>query len=260
MAEQFQFQAEIQQLLNILVHSLYTEREIFLRELISNASDALNRAQFEALTNRDILDAEPEIRLIPNEQDKTLTIRDTGIGMTHDDLVNNLGVIARSGAKSFIEALRSQKADAAAVNDVIGQFGVGFYSAFMVADKIRVVSRSVQRDGQAWAWESDGGSTFSIEPAEKETRGTDVILHLKDDAREFLQAWTLKDIIRRHSDYIAFPIFVGEETEAVNKQTAIWRQDPKEVEEQQYEDFYKMFTLDFEPPLHRIHMRVDVPR
>jgi molecular chaperone HtpG len=263
MAEQFQFQAEIQQLLNILVHSLYTDREIFLRELISNASDALNRVQFEALTNHDIVDAGAElyIEIKPDQASSTLTISDSGIGMTHDELVNNLGVIARSGAKAFIEALKDKQN--APIQAVIGQFGVGFYSAFMVADKIRVVSRSYKQGESAHRWESDGSNTFTIEPAERETRGTDIILHLKEDAKDFLRDWTLKDIVRRHSDYIAFPIYVGTDDKAkeepVNKQTALWRQDPKEISDEQYNDFYKMYSLDFNAPLHRIHMRADVP-
>jgi molecular chaperone HtpG len=260
-AEQFTFKAEIQQVLNILVHSLYTDREIFLRELISNASDALNRAQFEMLTNSQILnpDAELYIEVKPDLEAKTLTISDSGIGMTRDDLVNNLGTIAHSGAKAFVEAMRERQAEGAPLQDLIGQFGVGFYSVFMVAERVRVVSRSHLPDEQAWAWESDGGDNFTIEPAERETRGTDVILHLKEDAAEFLQTWKLKEVIRRHSDYIAFPIYVGEDDEPTNQQTAIWRRDPKEVTDDQYNDFYKSLTFDFDPPLHRIHMRADVP-
>ncbi len=259
MAETFTFQAEIQQLLDILVHSLYTEREIFLRELISNASDALSRAQYEALTNRDMLDADAElaIEIKPDEAAGTLTISDTGIGMTRDDLTNNLGIIARSGAKAFLQAVAEAKSSSA--QDIIGQFGVGFYSVFMVADKVRVVSRSHKPDESAFAWESQGGATYTIEPAEREVRGTDIILYLKEDAKDFLSSWKLKDIIRRHSDYIAFPIYVGEDEEPTNKQTAIWRQEPKEVTDEQYDDFYKMLTLDFEKPQHRIHMRADVP-
>jgi molecular chaperone HtpG len=260
MAETFSFQAEIQQLLDILVHSLYTEREIFLRELISNASDALNRVQFELLTNHDVLDAETElaIEIKADEAAGTLTISDSGIGMNHEELVSNLGTIARSGAKAFIEATKNAT-NGTKATDVIGQFGVGFYSVFMAADKVRVVSRSHKKDEQAYAWESTGGATYSIEPATRETRGTDVIVYLKEDAKEFLSEWKIKDIVRRHSDYIAFPIYVGDSEEATNKQTAIWRQDSKEVTDEQYTDFYKMLTMDFETPLHRIHMRADVP-
>ncbi len=259
--EQHAFKAEIQQLLNILIHSLYTDREIFLRELISNASDALNRVQFEQLTNQNVLDPDAElyIEIKPDDEAGTLTISDTGIGMTHDDLINNLGTIAHSGAKTFVEALKQAQAEGVSAQELIGQFGVGFYSVFMVADKVRVVTRSANPDEQAWVWESNGSDNYTLEPAERETRGTDVIITLKDDAKDFLQTWTLNDIVRRHSDYIAFPIYVGESEEAVNKQTAIWRQDPKEVTDEQYNDFYKMLTLDFEDPLLRIYMRADVP-
>ncbi|MEM6528358.1 MAG: ATP-binding protein, partial [Chloroflexota bacterium] len=191
MAETYTFKAEIQQLLDILVHSLYTEREIFLRELVSNASDALNRIQFEMLTNRDVLDPEAplEIRITTDEAAGTLTISDSGIGMNRDDLANNLGTIAKSGAKAFIEALK-EKPDGTPIADVIGQFGVGFYSVFMVADKVRVISRSHDLNGSAYAWESNGGEEYTIEDAEREHRGTDIIIHLKEDAKEFLQDYT----------------------------------------------------------------------
>lgn len=256
----FTFQAEIQQLLHILVHSLYTDQDIFLRELISNASDALNRVQFELLTNAALQDADAElyIEIKADEEAKTLTISDTGVGMTRDDLINNLGVIARSGAKAFIEALKNVK-DSAVAQNVIGQFGVGFYSVFMVADKVRVVSRSHVPGEGVYAWESTGGNEFTIEPAERDIRGTDIILHLKPEMEDFLKAWSLKQIIRKHSDYIAFPIYIHGEEEAVNKQIAIWRQQTSEISEEQYDDFYKMLTLDFNPPLKRIHFRADSP-
>ncbi len=259
--EQFTFKAEIQQLLNILVHSLYTDRDIFLRELISNASDALNRVKFEQLTNANV--ADPDIDLyIDIETDKeagTITLSDTGIGMTRDDLINNLGVIAQSGAKAFVEALKARQEADSAATDVIGQFGVGFYSVFMVADKVRVISRSSRPGDSAYAWESDGSDTFTIEPAERDTRGTSVVITLKEDAKEYLEAYKLKQIIHHHSDYITFPIYVGEEEEPTNKQTAIWRGDPKAITDDEYTDFYKSLTYDFENPLHRIHMRADTP-
>ncbi|MEL7236957.1 MAG: molecular chaperone HtpG, partial [Chloroflexota bacterium] len=270
MAETYTFKAEIQQLLDILVHSLYTEREIFLRELVSNASDALNRIQFEMLTNRDVLDPEAslEIRLTTDEAAGTLTISDSGIGMTRDDLANNLGTIAKSGAKAFIEALK-EKPDGTPIADVIGQFGVGFYSVFMVADKVRVISRSHDPNSTAYAWESNGGEEYTIEDAERDHRGTDIIIHLKDDAQEFLQDYTLRQTVTRHSDYVAFPIFVGEpevndegeaeEQQPVNSQKAIWRQDKSELEDEDYNNFYRMFTFDFEEPLKRIHMKADSP-
>jgi molecular chaperone HtpG len=262
-SEQLTFKAEIQQLLHILVHSLYTEREIFLRELISNASDALNRVQFEQLTNADVLDPDAElyIEIKTDEAARTLTISDSGIGMTRDELIENLGVIAQSGAKAFIESVNARESTngSTAATDMIGQFGVGFYSVFMVADKVRVVSRSYRPDAPAYAWESDGGEQYTIEPAERDSRGTDIIISLKADADDFLNTWKLRDIVTRHSNYIAFPIYVGDDDNAVNKQTAIWRQDPKEVTDEQYNDFYKMHTYDFTPPLHRITMRADTP-
>jgi molecular chaperone HtpG len=259
MAEQHAFKAEIQQLLDILIHSLYTDRDIFLRELVSNASDALSRLQFEQLTNTAIIDPEASlyVEIKPDDAAGTLTISDTGIGMTRDELIQNLGVIAHSGARAFIQAMRERKETNVA--DVIGQFGVGFYSAFMVADKIRVVSRSHRPDERAYAWESTGGDTYSVEEAERETRGTDIILTLKDDAKDYLQPWKLREIIRRHSDYVAFPIHIGEDEQPANKQVALWRQESKEITDEQYNDFYKMLTFDFEPPAHRIHMRADVP-
>ncbi len=260
-AENHPFQAEIKQLLNILVHSLYTDREIFLRELISNASDALHRAQFEALTNPNMLDAGAElyIEVKADESAGTLTVSDSGIGMTRDELVNNLGVIARSGAKAFVEAIKANQSAGSAAQNVIGQFGVGFYSVFMVADRVRVVSRSYHPEDTAYAWSSDGGDTFTVEPAERDSRGTDIILHLKEDAKEFLQTYRLKEIVKRHSDYIAFPIYVGDEETPTNRQIAIWRQDPKELTDEQYEEFYRLYTLDFEKPLLRLHLRIDSP-
>lgn len=257
-AQPITFKAETRQLLDILIHSLYTEREIFLRELVSNASDALTRVDFEILTNREVLDPQTElaIRILPNAEEKTLTISDSGIGMTAEEMIANLGTIARSGAREFISALKESGKSA---SDLIGQFGVGFYSAFMVADWIRVVSRSYQPEAQAAAWYCTGADTFTVEPAEKATRGTDVIIKLKEDAAEFLQEYRLREIVRKHSDFIPFPIFIGDQKEQANRQTAIWRQSPREVEKKAYEDFYQQLTLEFEPPLTYAHMVVDAP-
>lgn len=260
-AQTFSFQAEIKQLLDILIHSLYSDREIFLRELISNASDALNRVQFELLTNQNILDPDAElaIRITVDDQAKTLTISDTGIGMTRDDMINNLGTIARSGAKQFIEAMKAGQNGNAKAADIIGQFGVGFYSAFMVADKVRVVSKSYIPDEPPYAWEAAGDTSFTVMPAERAKRGTDIILHLKEEDGEFLQTWRIKQIIRKHSDFIAFPIYVNDDENPTNERTALWRQSPDEVEPQKYTDFYRAMTMDFNEPLHKIHMRADVP-
>ena len=214
--EQIQFRAEVQQLLNILAHSLYTEREIFLRELISNASDALHRLQFQTLTEHDVLDSDVElaIRIDFDEEAKTLTIADTGIGMTRDELIENLGTIAHSGAMAFLKGLEEGKRPA----DIIGQFGVGFYSVFMVADEVNVTTRSYQPDSQAWRWTSSGGSEFTLVPADKQTRGTEVVLKIKEDATEFLSSWRLESVVRRHSDYVSFPVYV--KAKVANRQTA----------------------------------------
>ena len=258
MSEEHTFQAETQQLLNILIHSLYTEKEIFLRELISNASDALNRLQFEMLTNDNVVDpqADLEIHIELDEEAKTLTVSDTGIGMNRDEIIAGLGTIAKSGAKAFIEAMADKPDDAAAI---IGQFGVGFYSAFMVAKQVDVISRSFRKDDEAIKWSATGGTNYSLETVSKDLRGTEVVIHLKDDEEEFTRGFRIKDIIRRHSDYVAFPIYVGEDEEPTNKQQAIWRRAPSEVEDEEYDSFYKMLTMDFAGASHHIHMRADVP-
>ena len=259
-AESFQFKAEIQQLLNILVHSLYTDKEIFLRELISNASDALNRVQFEMLTNHDVLDPDAElgIWLSADEDAKTITIRDTGIGMTRDELIENLGTIAKSGAKEFLERLKESKEHA---TEIIGQFGVGFYSVFMVAKEVEVISRSYHKDAEAVRWVSDGSETYTIESAEKSDRGTTIIIKLNDDAHEFASLHRLENIVKKHSDFVTYPIYIGEgdDRRVVNQQTALWRQSPSEVEEEKYNEFYKQLTLDFTDPLAHIHLSVDAP-
>jgi molecular chaperone HtpG len=252
------FKAETRQLLDILIHSLYTEREIFLRELISNASDALTRVDFEILTNREVVDpdAELSIRIKFDPEAKTLTVSDTGIGMTEEELIENLGTIAHSGAKAFIQAAQQGEKR---LSDIIGRFGVGFYSAFMVAEWIRVVSRSYRSEAAAAAWFSKGDDVYNVEPAEKTERGTDIIIKLKEDTEEFLQEHRLGEIIRKHSDFIQFPIYLGDGNEQVNRQTALWRQNPRQVEEKAYEEFYKQLTLDFEAPLAHAHMVVDAP-
>jgi len=232
--ETFAFQAEIQQLLNILVHSLYTEREIFLRELISNASDALNRVQFEMLTSANVLDpgAELAIHISADPNAQTLTISDTGIGMNRPEMVENLGTIAQSGAARFLKRLQEEPEQPISTSNLIGQFGVGFYSVFMVADRVTVTSRSFRPEDTAWAWSSDGSTTYTIEPAAKAERGTTITIYLKEDAHEFLEPYRLRSIIKKHSDLIAFPITVGDDKTPVNQQQAIWRKAPREVGQQ----------------------------
>ncbi len=253
------FKAETRQLLNILIHSLYTERDIFLRELISNASDAISRLNFELLTNKDVLDAnvEPKIVIKINKDEKTLTISDTGVGMDQDEIMQNLGTIAHSGAREFLEAAAiSGESD---ISNIIGQFGVGFYSAFMVSDKIEVKSRSYDKNDDPIHWISEGGETYSIEKGEKETRGTDIVLHLKEDAFEYLEEYRIRQIIKKHSDYIPYPIYLNENEEQINRQTAIWRQQPHLVKPEEYKDFYNQFTLDFNEPIGHLHLSIDAP-
>jgi molecular chaperone HtpG len=256
--ESFEFKAEIQQLLSILVHSLYTEREIFLRELLSNASDALNRIQFEMLTNRDVVDPDAElaIHVQADEDAKTIVVSDSGIGMSHEEIVEDLGTIAHSGAAAFLKQLEDDKRPSL---ELIGQFGVGFYSVFMVAEEVRVVSRSYRPDAEAVEWVSDGGTDYRLGPAEKADRGTRIEIKLEEDAAEFASTWRLEQIIRKHSDYVAFPVYVGDNKEAVNRQTALWRQPPREVADDQYDEFYKHLTLDLEGPLLHSHLLADAP-
>jgi molecular chaperone HtpG len=256
----YQFKAEIKQLLRILVHSLYKDRDIFLRELISNASDALTRMQFEMLTNREVLD--PEVKLavhieVPEVEEgepKRIVIKDSGIGMNEAELVQNLGTIAQSGAREFLERVQEGEED---IGDIIGQFGVGFYSLFMVADEVRVVSRSYRLEDEAAAWMSDGSESFRVETAEKPDRGTEIHIILKEDAAEFANDWKLSQIVKKHSDFVRFPIYVGENQ--ANQQTALWRKPTSETTEEDYNQFYQQMTLDFEPPLRTIHFASDAP-
>jgi molecular chaperone HtpG len=267
MSEKHTFQAEIRQLLQILVHSLYTDRDIFLRELVSNASDALNKIQFEMLTNDSVLNADAplEIHVTVNPEEKTIRITDTGIGMTRDEMVQNLGVIAQSGAKSFLEKLEDSNSSVA--TDLIGQFGVGFYSVFMAADRVEVLSRSFLPDEAAHLWRSSGEDTYEIVPAEKESRGTEITVYLREDAEDFANEYKMRQVIKHHSDFVAFPIYVMDETKEadedaatpVNQQTAIWRRPSSEVEDDEYNNYYRSLTMDFEEPLMRIHAQGDAP-
>lgn len=272
--ELLEYRTEVKQLLDILAHSLYTDREIFLRELISNASDALNRLQFETLTNHDVVDphAELAIWIEADAEAKTLTLRDGGIGMNRDELITNLGTIAHSGAKNFLQnAAKGQ----GAIDEIIGQFGVGFYSVFMVAEEVRVVSRSYRAEDQAWAWTSKGDSSFTLEPVEEARRGTTIQIKLKEDAAEFANDWRIEQIIKKHSDYVSFPIYLVEKAEEgeeereedtgakepriINRRTAIWRQSPSKVQAEEYNEFYKQLTLDSNDPLLHVHMVADAP-
>ncbi|MCK9280557.1 MAG: molecular chaperone HtpG [Melioribacteraceae bacterium] len=256
-AEKFQFKAEVKQLLDILVHSLYTSREIFLRELVSNASDALDKLRFESNRGTEIVDKDLplEIRIDFDEKEKTITVKDTGIGMTKDELINNIGTIAKSGSAEFLKTLQESKGDA---NNIIGKFGVGFYSVFMIAKEVVIKSKSFKADAPAIEWKSDGLGDFEIkEIDEKLERGTTIIIHLKDDAVEYASDWKLKGIVNKHSNFINFPIFIKEEK--VNTVNAIWREPKSSVTKEQYDEFYKFLSYDTESPLEVIHKSVDAP-
>jgi len=269
-AETLEFKAELKQLLHLITHSLYSDREIFLRELISNASDAINKVRFDALANADKLEGNTDwkIKLTPDATAGTLTISDNGIGMSREEVINNLGTVAQSGTKAFLEAAKRAGKTGEAPG-LIGQFGVGFYSAFMVADKVTVVTRGAGSSAaDATKWESDGQGSYTLEAAEKPTRGTDVILHLKDDAKDFLDTWRLRQLVRKFSDFLEHPVVMdvekevkgeGEETkkeiteETLNSRKAIWLRNKSEVKAEEYEEFYKSLAHDTEAPADVIH-------
>ncbi|SMF39673.1 molecular chaperone HtpG [Pseudobacteriovorax antillogorgiicola] len=277
-----QFQAEVKEILDLMVHSLYSHREIFLRELVSNASDALDKLRFEEAANSELKTsgAEKHIRLTPNKDEKTLTISDTGVGMSYDEVLENLGTIARSGTKEFLKKAK----DLQDSPELIGQFGVGFYSSFMVADKVTVVTQKAGLD-EAVIWESTGDGSFSIDKTTRpEGNGTTITLHLKDfgddeSAQDFTDQWTLKSTIKKYSDFIDFPIkmeVVREEPEldkddkpiegktkttiedeTLNSRKAVWLKDPSQVSEEEYNEFYKHVTHDWSEPTERIYYKAE---
>ena len=265
------FQAEVKQLLNLMIHSLYSNKEIFLRELVSNASDACDKLRFEALNNAGLFgdDADLKIRLSLDKEARTLTISDNGIGLTRDEAVEHLGTIAKSGTREFFSALTGDQAKDA---HLIGQFGVGFYSSYIVADKVTVISRRAGVEAnQAVKWESAGEGEFTVEMVEKAGRGTDVILHLRDGEDDFLSSWKLKQIVRKYSDHITLPILMkGEkwdeekkeqvetdEDETINQASALWARPKSEITDEQYKEFYKHVAHDFEEPLAYVHAKVE---
>jgi molecular chaperone HtpG len=265
------FQAEVQQILHLVTHSLYSNKEIFLRELVSNASDACDKLRFEALNNSALYEDAPnlEVRVLIDKEAKTLTIRDNGIGMSQDEAIAHLGTIAKSGTREFMHALEGeQKKDA----NLIGQFGVGFYSGFIVADRITVESRRAGlKADEGVRWVSQGAGDFEVETIDKPGRGTDVILHLRDGEEEFLDRWKLKSIIAKYSDHISLPILmrkeewdaekkeqvVTDEWETVNKAAALWARPKNDITPEQYEEFYKQISHDSQAPLAYTHNRVE---
>ena len=254
--EQHEFQAETKQVLDIVVNSLYKDKEIFVRELISNASDALEKLRRTQLTEKEIADdnLELEINLTTDDSSKQLVIQDFGIGMTEEELVKNLGTIAHSGSKEFMEALKSdgEKNDA-----LIGKFGVGFYSVFMVAESVQVFTRTWQKEGKGYCWESDGGGSYQIEEVDGQRRGTKIVIKLKEDFSDFAKEDRIKDIVKKYSAFVQFPVSVN--GEKVNTVDAIWLRSKNEITDEEYEEFYKFQSNDFEAPSMRMHFAADAP-
>ena len=252
----FEFQAEIKQLLDIVIHSLYTEKEIFVRELISNASDALEKLRHTQLTEKEIHDEklEPEINVTTDDKAKRITIQDFGIGMTREELVRNLGTIAHSGSKAFLKALGE---GAQKNSNLIGQFGVGFYSAFMVAKSVKVYARSWRKDEPGHVWSSEGAGSYTIEPSEGERRGAKIVIELKDDCAEFAQDWRIKEILERYSAFVSAPISLN--GKRVNTVQALWLRNKSEVKEEEYTEFYKFQAHAHDEPRLRLHFSADAP-
>lgn len=271
------FETEVQQLLDLVIHSLYSNRDIFLRELISNSSDAIDKVRFESHSNMAVLEGDPEfkIKLIPDKEAGTLTIRDNGVGMTAEEVERNIGTIAHSGTKAFLTNLKEQ--NVAEHPELIGQFGVGFYASFMVADRVILVTRRAGHDRDAGVrWESTGDGSYTIEACDKAGRGTEITLHLKEDLKEYLDEWRIRSIVKKYSDYVQYPVVMdvtrtevpkgvnGEEIEGagtiekteeetLNSMQAIWTRAKSEISEEEYVEFYKHISHDFDKPLKTIH-------
>jgi len=257
--QHMQFQTEAKQLLNLMIHALYSHKEVFLRELISNASDALDKLRFESLTDASLLsdNSELAIKIKLDKNAKTITLSDNGIGMTRQEVIDNIGTIARSGSKAFLEKMSGdQKAD----SNLIGQFGVGFYSAFMVASRVKLVTKRAGSSEPAVTWESTGESEFTIEDSDKKERGTDIVVYLKDDETSFTEDWEVRSIIKKYSDFIAFPIYLPNDKgkdEVVNQSKPLWRRATSEITEAQYEEFFQQVLGGFEKPLSILHNRAE---
>jgi molecular chaperone HtpG len=258
-AERHQFGAEVGRLLDLVVHSLYSEREIFLRELVANAADATDRRRFDAITNPALQSAaEPAIRITPDKAAQTLTIADHGIGMTREELSQNLGTIARSGTRAFSAGLAASDSQGGDRPALIGQFGVGFYAAFMVADRVEVTSRRAG-SAESWLWASDGRGEYTVAPAERADAGTTIVLHLKQDATEYLEPYRLETVIRKWADHITIPVMVtvdGQDSPA-NEGTALWRKPKAEIDEKAYTEFYRHLGQFFDEPWATLHWRAE---
>ncbi len=281
--ETHQFKTEINQLMNIIIHSLYSHPEIFLRELISNASDAIDKLRFKSQLDTDVLgtDTELKITLKPDEANRTLEVSDNGIGMTYEEVVENIGTIAKSGTAGFLDAFSAAKKDGVLAPELIGQFGVGFYSSFIVAEKVTLITRAAGSE-KGTKWESTGDGSYTIEEVEKPARGTSVILKLKkveEDEQDFTKEWVLRSVVKKHSDFVAYPVVMDVkktkpvldadgkpekdktetvvEEETLNSMKAIWARDKSEVSEDEYNEFYNHISHDWNPPLAKIHLKLE---
>ena len=250
------FRAEVQQLLDLMIHSVYSDREVFLRELVSNAADALDKARFIGLTNPDLAPLrgeQPAIRLTVDAEAKTVTIDDDGVGMTEEEIIDHLGTIARSGTRAFMESMKEGEG----APQLIGRFGLGFYSAFMVASEVLVESRSVQPDAQPVRWRSEGQGSFTVEEGTREHRGTSITLFLRDDATDFAELPKLTSVVKKHSNFLAWPIFVGDDQANTGK--ALWVEPPSQVTDEEANAFYKTIAVDWQDPARRLHVQLDSP-
>jgi len=252
-----QFQAEVAKLLHLMVHSVYSDRDVFLRELVSNAADALDKLRYEAIATPELLEGEPDltITITPDKEKKTLTIADTGIGMSEQELIENLGTIARSGSQAFVEKAKAAKGDV----HLIGQFGIGFYSGFIVASKVDVISRRAGGP-QAFMWSSDGSGSFTVAPVESAPRGTSIVLHLKDDALEFLEDWKIESVVRTYSDHIAHPIMLAvaaDTARQINSANAIWTRAKSDVTPEQHKEFFGHISGTYSEPAITLHYRAE---
>ncbi len=271
--EKHEFQAEVRELLNLMIHSLYSNREIFLRELVSNSSDACDKLRFEALQNEQLLggDAELKIEIEIDEKAGLVTVRDNGIGMSRQDVVENIGTIARSGTRKFLDSISKDKEFD---SQLIGQFGVGFYSSFIVADKVTLLTRAAGSDpSEGVRWESDGSGEYTLSQVDLPKQGTEVTLHLREDAKEFQTSWTVRSLIQKYSDHIGFPIYMKTqplpadseaeeaeakpEWEAINQSSALWTLKKSEISSDEYQSFYKHVSHDFEDALSWTHNHVE---
>lgn len=254
-SEQFEFRAEMKQLLHLIIHSLYTHPEIFLRELISNASDALNKIRFRMFTDKNVLDPEKELKIWieVDEKKKTFSIEDSGIGMTRQELIEEIGTVAHSGTLEFLQKLQQEKKYVD--GNLIGQFGVGFYSVFMVADEVTIDTRHAEVDSKAYRWISRGEGTFTVEESDRQERGTKISFTFKKEAEEFSSPYRIKEIIRKYSNFVDFPILLNKEQ--VNRVTAIWQRPKSEIKEEELNEFYKFIADDYQPPLGHLQLSIE---